>query len=148
MRFFLMCAVLFSLVLFVFAADSRSPQIDVPKLSTELDRFGARPGTFHFVTNEQTMADAAELKQVFAALDRIDQSVASLDKATRERLLPDLQTVRTFANNVNAHRTSSAGPTAAQAEQRLNDAKGNYMCGACHGHGMMHGHMGGMQGRQ
>ncbi len=132
----------FFVVLLAFAATAQSPKIDVPTLPTEKDQFGGRPGTFHFVTNEQTMADAASLKQAFAALDHLDSSLESLDRKTRDSLAPDLQTLRQFATDVHARRSNSAGKTAAEIEVRLNEAKGKFMCGACHGHGMMHGQMG------
>ena len=132
----------FSLVLLAFAASPQSPKIDVPTLPTDKDQFGGRPGTFHFVTNEQTMADATSLKQAFAALDHLDASLAALDTKTRDTLAPDLQTLRQFATDVHARRSTSAGKTAAEIEARLDQAKGKFMCGACHGHGMMHGNMG------
>ncbi len=132
----------FSLVLLAFAANPQSPKFDVPTLPTEKDQFGGRPGTFHFVTNEQAMADAASLKQAFAALDHLDASLAAFDSKTRDSLAPDLQTLRQFATDVHARRSTSAGKTAAEIEARLNGAKGKFMCGACHGHAMMHGQMG------
>jgi hypothetical protein len=139
MRFLAIVAVLFSLVLLAFAANPQSPKVEVPTLLTDRDQFGGRPGTFHFVTNEQTMSDAATLKQAFAALDRLDASVATLDKNTRVNLSADLQVLRQFTTDVHSRRSGSAGKTAGQIEVRLNEAKGKFMCGACHGHGMMHG---------
>lgn len=139
MRPAMIIAVLFSLVFLAFAANPQSPKVEVPTLPTAKDQFGGRPGTFHFVTNEQTMADAASLKQAFAALDHLDAALASLDKKTRDNLAPDVQALRQFATDVHASRSTSAGKTAAETEVRLNEAKGKFMCGACHGHGMMHG---------
>lgn len=132
----------FSLVLLAFAASPQSPKIDVPTLPTEKDQFGGRPGTFHFVTNEQTMADATSLKQAFVALDHLDASLAALDSKTRDSLAPNVQALRQFATDVHTRRSTTAGKTAADIEARLNEAKGKFMCGACHGHGMMHGNMG------
>lgn len=137
MRILVVSAIVVAVVLLV--AGQTPSSIDVPKLSTELDRFGARPGTFHFVTNEQTMSDAKDLKDAVAALDRLDGATAKLDPRVRLTLQPDLRVVRDFALNVHSRRIGSAGPKAAEVESRLDDAKGNYMCGACHGHSMMHG---------
>jgi hypothetical protein len=131
----------------VAGSPQQSPKIDVPVLPTEVNQFGGRPGTFHFVTNEQTMADAAQLKAAFAALDRMDAATAELAPVTRERFTADLKIVRAMALTVNERRTGSAGKTAAEVEQILNESKGNFRCGACHGHGMMHGGGMGMQGR-
>lgn len=137
---------------FAIAASTPSPKIDVPSLPTERNQFGGRPGTFHFVTNEQTMADARALQQAFAALDRLDHRLGTLKPSVRNDFDNDLATLRSFAQQVYAKNTGNAGETAAMVEQRLNGAKGNRMCGACHGHGMMHGggmgHRGGGQGRQ
>ena len=154
MRTFAVVATFLIAVLLAFPLNqASSPVVEVPKLSTALDDFGARPGTFHFVTNEQAMSDATELKQALTALDNLDSAVAALDKAARDRISPDLQVVRQFAVSVHQRRTNSAGTSAAEVEQRLNEAKGKFMCGACHGHGamhkMMHGSgMGGMFGKK
>ena len=120
----------------------QSPKVDVPVLPTERDQFGGRPGAFHFVTNEQAMADAAQLQQAFAALDRLEQSRALTGSAAQA----DLKTLRGFLLAVHAQQTATAGETAKVVEQHLNAAKGKFMCGACHGHGMMRGR-GGMPGR-
>lgn len=122
-------------------APKQSPKIDVSTLPTERDQFGGRPGSFHFVTNEQSMADAAQLQRAFAALDRMDAGVAKLDPAKREQFSKDLETLRGFALSAHMQRTSTAGESASEVEDRLNQAKGKFMCGACHGHGMMHGGM-------
>lgn len=139
MRSALITLAVVSLVLLAFAANPASPNVQVPTLPTERDQFGGRPGTFHFETNEQTMADATSLKQAFAALDHLDVTLASLDKKTRDSVAPDVQVLRQFATDIHARRSASAGKTAAETEARLNQAKGKFMCGACHGHGMMHG---------
>ncbi len=126
-------------------ATQQSARIEVPNLPTERDQFGGRPGVFHFVTNEQAMSDARDLKEAVEALDRIQAGMASLNAPARELMQGDLLRVRQFAMNVHAARTTNAGTTASQVESRLNESKGKFMCGACHGHGMMHG--GGMQMR-
>ncbi|HWR16326.1 MAG TPA: hypothetical protein VN577_15970 [Terriglobales bacterium] len=146
MTFLRASIVIIALLAIVFAADQKQPSFDVPVLSTEVNQFGGRPGSFHFVTNEQTMADARELKDAMAALDRLDAETSKLDFFSRQALEPDLRVVRKFALNVHLGRNSNAGPKAAEVEARLNEAKGNFMCGACHGHGMhqmMHGGQGG-----
>ena len=122
-------------------APQQSPKIDVPTLPTARDQFGGRPGSFHFVTNEQSMADAAQLQRAFAALDRLDAGVTRLDPAQREQFSMDLATLRSFALSAHMQRTTSAGETASEVEEHLDKAKGKFMCGACHGHGMMRGGM-------
>jgi hypothetical protein len=139
----LVLSVLFLIALIGFAAPQQSPRIEVPQLPTERDQFGGRPGSFHFVTNEQTMADAAEMKDAFAALDRLDSNIATLQAKDRDRFANDAKLLRTFATNVHNGRHTSAGETASEIEARLNASKGKFMCGACHGPGGMRGmHMG------
>ena len=147
-----MKSVMFAVAVLLFAtvvagSPQQSPKIEVPVLPTEVNQFGGRPGTFHFVTNEQAMADAAQLKAAFAALDRLDAATAKLAPATQERFAGDLKTIRALALTVNERRTGTAGKTAAEVEQVLNESKGNFRCGACHGPGMMHGGGMGMHGR-
>ncbi len=138
----------FLLSAFAMGAPQQSPKVDVPNLPTEKNQFGGRPGSFHFVTNEQTMADATQLQEAFAALDRLDSNIARLDPKVRDQYSKDMKTLRGFALAVHKQRSASAGTTASEVEQRLNEAKGTSMCGACHGHGMMHGRgMGGPMGR-
>jgi hypothetical protein len=138
-------ALIFAVSILVVAAGQEPVKIQVPVLPTERDQFGGRPGSFHFVTNEQTMADAAELQNAFSALDRIDKRLASADKSTLESIAPELKTVRSFVSRVNARRNQTAGDTAKEVEERLNASKGKFMCGACHGHGMGMMHRGGMR---
>jgi len=136
-------AVVIFLCFFLLAtATPQSPKIEVPQLPTEVNQFGGRPGTFHFVTNEQTMANATELQKAFASLDALEREVSRISPAVRTRLQPQVEQLRAFALAVHAQNGTSAGETAAEVEERLNAAKGEFMCGACHGHGMMHGRMG------
>ena len=131
------CVIITVVCLAVLAlASSQTSKIIVPKLSTELDEFGARPGTFHFVTNEQTMVNMAEMQRAFAALDSIDANMGNLDPKIRTKLSTDVGQVREFVNSVNRQSTGNAGKTAGEVEEHLNAAKGKFMCGACHGHGM------------
>jgi hypothetical protein len=132
------CVFILVITAFTVAASPPSPRIEVPVLPTEKNEFGGRPGTFHFVTNEQTMADARALKQAFAALDRLDDRVSGVETSGRAEFEKDLAILRSFAEQVHSRSDGTAGATAAKVEQRLNDSKGNRMCGACHGHGMMH----------
>lgn len=136
-------AVLFALIAFA-DGPQQPPKSDTQLLDTHPDPFGARPGSFHFLTNEQSNADAAQLKLALAALERLESSATKLDPRTRDQFTSDLKTLRALATSFQERRTAPAGETAAQVEQRLNAAKGQFMCGACHGHGMMHG--GGMRG--
>jgi hypothetical protein len=123
------------LVVLALAA-SQTPKVEVPRLSTELDDFGARPGTFHFVTNEQSLSNAANLQKAFAALDSLDAATEKLDPRVRTRMSSDLNQLRQLVNDVHAQSIGNAGKTAGEVEERLNAAKGKFMCGACHGHGM------------
>jgi hypothetical protein len=132
------CILTLIIAAFALAASPSSPTIEVPILPTEKNEFGGRPGTFHFTTNEQTMADARALKLAFAALDSLDNRLSSLEPSRRAEFEKDLATLRSFAEQVHSGSKGTAGETAAKVEQRLNDSKGNRMCGACHGHGMMH----------
>jgi hypothetical protein len=133
-----------SVVLFTFAASQQNATIDVPVLPTDRDQFGGRPGTFHFVTNEQTMANGAEDRKALAAVEAIDKRLNALSVAERDRLAPELTTIRNYVLAVDARRKTPAGKTAEEIEQRLNASKGKFMCGACHGHGMGMMHGGGM----
>jgi len=128
------------------AAPQTPSSIDVPVLPTEKDEFGGRPGSFHFVTNEQKMVDAAEMKRAMEALERLDARIATMKGSERATMSEDVKAVREFARNVHVRRTTSAGESAEAIEKRLNAAKGKFMCGACHGPGMMHG--GGRMGRK
>lgn len=139
-------AVILAVSFLVYAAGQDSVKVSVPVLPTERDQFGGRPGSFHFVTNEQTMADAVELQKAFAALDSIDKKLASSTPSNREQLAPELQMLRSFVSGVHSRTGQSAGDTARQIEERLNASKGKFMCGACHGHGMGMMHGGGMGG--
>lgn len=141
-------ALILAVSLFVFAAGQDSVKVQVPVLPTERDQFGGRPGSFHFVTNEHTMTDAAELQKAFAALDSIDKQLATSDKTTSDRLAPELKALRSFVTRVNDRRNQTAGDTAKGVEERLNASKGKFMCGACHGMGMMHRGGMGMAGAQ
>lgn len=117
-------------------ASSQTPKVEVPKLPTELDEFGARPGTFHFVTNQQSMVKMADMQKAFAALDSLDATMEKLDPRTRTQMSSEVKQLREFVNGVHAQSTANAGKTAGEVEERLNAAKGKFMCGACHGHGM------------
>lgn len=132
-----LCVVLLGML--AWAATQEIAKFEVPVLPTERDEFGGRPGTFHFVTNEQKMADAAELKKAMEALGRIETAAQSMSKTERERFATDVAMVKQFATNVHLRRHGSAGTTAKEIEERLNASKGKFMCGACHGHGMMRG---------
>lgn len=140
-RRFLLPAFLVLAVVFAVAQANKPVSVDVPVLPTEKDQFGGRPGSFHFETNEQTMANAADLKRAFEALDRLDVLANGKGDVDRAKLAQDLLLVRAFATNVHLARTSSAGESAKEVEARLTGAKGKFMCGACHGSGMMHGMM-------
>lgn len=132
----LFVVVLMGCLSLIAIAGSRTPVVEVPKLSTQVNEFGGRPGTFHFVTNEQTMTNAAELKKAFAALDALDAKLEKMKVADRDQLSGDVGQLRTFAMQVHEQSNQSAGKSAAEVESRLNEAKGKFMCGACHGHGM------------
>jgi len=132
-----LCVVLLGML--AWAATQEIAKFEVPVLPTERDEFGGRPGSFHFVTNEQKMADAAELKKAIEALGRIETAAHSMSKTERDRFAADVAMVKQFATNVHARRHGSAGTTAKEIEERLNASKGKFMCGACHGHGMMRG---------
>jgi hypothetical protein len=103
-----------------------------PVLPTARDQFGGRPGSFHFITNEQAMADAAELQKALAAIESLDAKLAASDHTTRDRLSPEVQAVRTYVLTLQAQQTRSAGDTARMVEANLNASKGKFMCGTCH----------------
>ncbi len=90
------------------------------------------------------MADAEALKKAFESLDSLEKQAAQLEPKSREGMLAEVRMLRTFASGVHARSTGSAGESAAEVEQRLNAAKGKFMCGACHGHGMGMMHRGEM----
>ena len=129
-------------MLFVFSAlasNDKPINVAVPDLPTARDEFGARPGTFHFVPNEDAIAQAKQLQNAVGALNRLDSITGGMRTEDRRGMEEQLAILRTFAADVQRSRTTTAGDSAGRIEQRLNDAKGRYMCGACHGHGMMHG---------
>lgn len=134
--------ILLSIFVVLTVAVSQTHKVEIPKLSTEPDEFGARPGTFHFVTNEQTMANMAELQKTYAALESLEVTASKLDPAARLKMASDLKQLRAFVDQVHAQSQGNAGKMAGEVEERLNAAKGKAHCGACHGHGMgrmMHG---------
>jgi hypothetical protein len=129
-----------------FTLSDEKPVVTVPNLPIERNQFGGRPGTFHFVTNEQTMADARALQEAFASVDRLEANLAGVKEKDRAPLSADVRTLRAFLLELHRQRAASAGATAQEVELRLNAAKGNFMCGGCHGHAMMHGGMRGGRG--
>lgn len=136
MRFFA-ALLLLALALGATAVTQQKSKVEVPQLATERDETGARPGTFHFVTNEQTIADAKRLLEAYSAIERLETRAKSAKAEERKQIEADLQVLRTLADTMHERQTTSAGESAAAIEKRLNAAKGKFMCGACHGHGAM-----------
>lgn len=117
------------LMLLLFPARVTSQWPPVPQ-----ELAGGRPGSFHFATAAQLDADRADLADLRASLERVQGLVSSVSNAaTRQELLAELQKWQLHAAHYEQRLSTSAGPTAATVESRLNGIKGRRQCNVCHG---------------
>ncbi len=98
------------------------------------DVTAGRPGSFRFVTHDQLRADRAELAELRLGIERLQRLLPSLRDANAQReIATELQRWSIHAARLEQRMNSSAGPTAATVEARLNQMKGARNCGVCHG---------------
>jgi len=95
---------------------------------------GGRPGVFRFHPQEQMRADLAEAAELRNGVERLRGVLPRIsDPAAREQLQSELARWETHLSRLELRVNSSAGPTAATVESRLNGIKGARQCGVCHG---------------
>ena len=95
---------------------------------------GGRTGSFRFSTDVQLDADRADLAALRASIERVqDLLPAVANPATRQALQAEVQKWQLHAARCQQRLSTSAGPTAATVESRLNSIKGQRQCGVCHG---------------
>ena len=95
---------------------------------------GGRPGSFRFYTSVQLDADRADLAELRASIERVENLLPAVaDPATRQALQAELKKWQLHAARYQQRLFTSAGHTAATVESRLNGLKGQRQCGVCHG---------------
>ena len=95
---------------------------------------GGRPGSFRFSTAVQSEADRADLAELRASIERVEDLLPAVaNPATRQALQAELQKWQLHAARYQQRLSTSAGHTAATVESRLNGIKGQRQCGVCHG---------------
>lgn len=95
---------------------------------------GGRPGSFHFSTTVQLEADRAELIELRASIERVEDLLPAVaNPATRQALQAEVRKWQLHAARCQQRLFASAGHTAATVESRLNGIKGQRQCGVCHG---------------
>lgn len=95
---------------------------------------GGRPGSFRFSTAVQIEGDRADLAELRASLERVENLLPAIaNPATRQALQAEVQKWQLHAARYQQRLFTSAGHTAASVESRLNGIKGQRQCGVCHG---------------
>ncbi len=122
---------IFATLLLLFCATLGISQQPAP------DRFGGRPGEFHFLLSTQAAQNRSDFAAMRLSLERVKNEIETfpVDVGTRQRLREEILGWERFVNSMEQQLIVPASPTAAQAETRLTAAKGQMMCGACHGGG-------------
>lgn len=97
-------------------------------------QMGGRPGEFHFILKDQADHNRVAFRDMQGRIARMrtDIMTASVDDATRARMLQNLDEFSLFVSSMDAQLNTSAGQTAGDVEQRLNYAKGEQACSLCH----------------
>jgi hypothetical protein len=109
-------------------------QARLPQYPTDLA--AGRPGIFRFSPQEQVQADKTELGELRIGIERLQLSLRTArDPELRRQVQAELERWQLHVNRMEARLYSSAGPTAATVEARLNGMKGARQCGVCHGGG-------------
>jgi hypothetical protein len=122
-------ALLILLMILLFPARVTSQWSPVPQ-----ELAGGRPGSFRFSTSVQLEADRADLHELRASIERVENLLPAVaNPATREALQAEVQKWQLHAARYQQRLFTSAGHTAAIAESRLNGIKGLRQCGVCHG---------------
>jgi hypothetical protein len=95
---------------------------------------GGRPGSFRFSTAVQLDSDRADLAELRASIERVEDLLPAVaNPATRQALQAEVQKWQLHAARYQQRLFTSAGHTAATVESRLNGIKGQRQCGVCHG---------------
>lgn len=95
---------------------------------------GGRPGVFRFHPQEEMRGDRQELAELRISIERTRGLLQAVkDPAARAELQEQLGRWQTHISRMEQRQTTSAGPTAATVESRLNAMKGARSCGVCHG---------------
>lgn len=93
-----------------------------------------RPGVFRFHPYQEIQSQRAEVKELHAGIERAQALLPSVsDAAARQELKSELARWQAHLDWEEQHLRTSAGPTAAEVETRLNEMKGSRTCGVCHG---------------
>ena len=124
------------LLLFLLMAFPRSASVAQYFQNPELPRdlSAGRPGSFHFLTHEQLRADRAEIADLRAVIERLQRLLPRIaDPVAQREVSRELERWSLHAARIEQRANSSAGPTAASVEARLNQLKGQRSCGVCHG---------------
>lgn len=97
------------------------------------DLAGGRPGVFRFYPSQEIQADRNELAEIRVGIERLRLMLPKVgDPALRRELQAQLEVWQLHTNREEQRMRSSAGPTAAEVETRLNSIKGARQCGVCH----------------
>jgi hypothetical protein len=122
-------ALLILLIILLFPARVTSQWSPMPQ-----ELAGGRPGSFRFSTAVQLEADRADLAELRASIERVENllpAVANPD--TRHALQAEVHKWQLHAARYQQRLFTSAGHTAATVESRLNGIKGQRQCNVCHG---------------
>ena len=131
-------AALVFLLLFVLLAFPRSASIAAQRFQNPpefpRDIAGGRPGSFRFLPTEQLRADRTEIADLRAGVDRLQRLLPRVsDPVAQREIAGELERWSLHIARLEQRANSSAGPTAATVEARLNQIKGQRNCGVCHG---------------
>lgn len=122
-------ALLILLLILLFPARVTSQWPPVPQ-----ELAGGRPGSFRFSTSVQLDADRADLADLRASIERVENLLPAVaSSTTRQALQAEVQKWQLHAARYQQRLSTSAGHTAATVESRLNGIKGQRQCGVCHG---------------
>ncbi|MBZ5567178.1 MAG: hypothetical protein LAN64_04920 [Acidobacteriia bacterium] len=122
-------ALLILLIILLFPARVTSQWPPMPQ-----ELAGGRPGSFRFSTTVQLQADRDDLADMHASIERVQSLVPAIsDPITRQALQTEIQKWQLHVARYEQRLASSASPTAASAEARLNAIKGRRQCSVCHG---------------
>ena len=117
------------LIILLFPVRVTSQWSPVPQ-----DLAGGRPGSFRFSTAVQLEADRADLAELRASIERVEDLLPAVaNPVARQALQVELQKWQLHAARYQQRLVASAGHTAATVESRLNGIKGQRQCGVCHG---------------
>jgi hypothetical protein len=98
---------------------------------------GGRTGEFHFILRDQAIENQRQFREMRYSLERLRATVLPTinDPDARTRATEELSRWEFFVRSMETQLTVPVGATAANVETRLNAAKGQMMCVACHSSG-------------